>query len=262
MLEAVANLLTQARSVLFITGSGMSAESDLPHYRGIPGLHRRNRDEGKLFEAALALETLQRKPMTTWKLLLDMDARVRAAKPNAGHEALVLFERYLERCTIMTINVDRLHQRAGSKNVIEMHGALHDLLCMSCEISTRHERFDRIDVPPLCAACGSVLRPDMPLFGEALPADPFTRLQAELDEGFDMVIAIGVAMMFPYLARPLLVAKSEGVPTVEIGTTNTDVSEVVDFRFKGSPTRILDAIADLYKQFRAANRSEDHRARK
>jgi NAD-dependent deacetylase len=247
MLDAVANLLTQARSALFITGSGLSADSDLPHYRGIPGLLRKTKEDGKLFEASLAIETLQHKPMTTWKLLLDMDARVRAAKPNAGHTALVSFERSLERCTIMTSNVDRLHQRAGSKNVIEMHGALHDLLCARCEISTRHERFDRMDVPPLCAACGTVLRPDMPLFGEQLPADPFTRLQVELDAGFDLVCTVGVTTMFPYLARPLLVAKSEGVPTVEIGPQTTDVSDVVDFRFKGSPMRVLDLIQDAYQ---------------
>jgi NAD-dependent deacetylase len=248
MLDAVASLLRQARSALFITGSGLSAESALPHYRGIPGLLRRTKDEGKLFEAALAIETLQAKPMTTWKLLLDMDARVRAAQPNIGHAALVEIERGLERCTVMTTNVDRLHQRAGSKSVIEMHGALHDLLCSRCEISTRHDRFDRIDVPPACATCGTVLRPDMPLFGEALPADPFTRLQLELDAGFDIVIAIGVTTMFPYLARPILVAKSEGIPTVEIGSPTTDISEIVDFRFKASPMRVLDLVADSYRQ--------------
>jgi len=254
MLDAVANLLTQARSALFITGSGLSADSDLPHYRGIPGLLRRNKDEGKVIEAVLSPDTLARKPMTTWKLLLDMDARVRAAQPNAGHAALVQFERVLERCTIMTVNVDRLHQRAGSKNVIEMHGALHDLLCSRCEISTRHERFDRMDIPPLCAACGTVLRPDMPLFGEQLPADPFTRLQQELDQGFDIIISIGVTAMFPYLARPLLVAKSEGTPTVEVGTQSTDVSELVDFRFKGSPMRVLDLISDAHQILRRSSR--------
>jgi NAD-dependent deacetylase len=248
MLDAVASLLRQARSALFITGAELSAESGLPHYRGIPGLLRRTKDEGKLFEAALSIETLQAKPMTTWKLLLDMDARVRATQPNAGHVALAEIERGLERCTVMTTNVDRLHQRAGSKSVIEMHGALHDLLCARCEISTRHERFDRMDIPPTCAACGTVLRPDMPLFGEALPADPFTRLQLELDAGFDIVIAVGVSTMFPYLARPLLVAKSEGVPTAELGSATTDLSEVVDFRFKGSPMRVLELIADSYQQ--------------
>lgn len=253
MLDAVASLLQQAKSALFITGSGMSADSELPHYRGIPGLERKSRDDGKLFEAVLSVDTLVRKPMTTWKLLLEMDARVRAAKPNLGHAALVQFEHAIERATIMTVNVDRLHQRAGSKSVIEMHGALHDLLCTRCEISTRHERFDRMEIPPLCAACGSVLRPDMPLFGEQLPADPFTRLQAELDEGFDIVFCIGVTTVFPYLARPILVAKSEGIPTVEIGLQNTDLSETVDFRFKGSPLRVLDLIADAHQILRRSS---------
>jgi NAD-dependent deacetylase len=158
----------------------------------------------------------------------------------------------IPRCTIMTVNVDRLHQRAGSKSVIEMHGALHDLLCTRCEISTRHERFDRMDIPPECA-CGTVLRPDMPLFGEQLPADPFTRLQLEMDEGFDLVVAVGVTTMFPYLARPILVAKSEGIPTVVIVTQTTELSEVVDFRFKASPMRVLDLIADAYQILRRSS---------
>ena len=256
MLDAVGVLLTQARSALFITGSGMTSDSGLPHFRGIPGLQRKSSEDGKLIEAALSVHTLRSKPNTTWKFLLDMDVAVRAALPNRGHEVLAAFERELHRATIMTVNVDRLHQRAGSKNVIEMHGALHDLLCTRCEISTRHERYDRIEIPPTCKACGSVLRPDMPLFGEALPADPFTRLQAELDEGFDIVFAIGIGTMFPYLARPLLVAKSEGIPTVEIGTGATDLSEVVDFRFRAAPARVLDLIWDVYSQLGRVSREK------
>jgi NAD-dependent deacetylase len=248
MLDAVAALLTQARSALFITGAGLSADSGLSHYRGLPGLERKTREDGKLFEAMLSSETLQRKPAATWRLLLEMDARVRTAAPNRGHEVLAALERDLARSTVMTVNVDRLHQRAGSRSVIEMHGALHDLLCARCELSTRHERFDRLAIPPRCKTCGTVLRPDMPLFGEALPADPFTRLQAELDAGFDLVAVIGVGTMFPYIARPILVAKSEGLPTIEIGQHTTDVSDVVDFRFTGSPMRVLDLIAGSYTQ--------------
>lgn len=248
LVDAVGVLLTQARSALFITGAGLSADSGLTHYRGLPGLERKTRDEGKLLEAALSTETLQRRPAATWRVLVQMDERVRAAEPNRGHHVLVELERDLRRSTVMTVNVDRLHQRAGSRNVIEMHGALHDLLCARCELSTRHERLDRLELPPRCRSCGTVLRPDMPLFGESLPADPFTRLQAELETGFDLVIAIGVATMFPYLARPLLVAKSEGIPTVEIGARDTDLSDLVDFRFKGSPMRVLHLIYEVYGQ--------------
>ena len=248
LLDAVAMLLTQARSALFITGANMSADSGLPHYRGLPGLLRRKPEDGKLYEYALSIDTLRKKPGTTWKYLLDMEQQVRSVVPNRGHEILVALERDLKRSTTMTVNVDRLHQRAGSRNVIEMHGALFDLLCSSCEISRRVESYDEIDIPPKCSTCGSVLRPDMPLFGEALPADPFTRLQAELETGFDLVFAIGVSSMHAYLARPLLVAKSEGIPTIEINASATDISELVDFKFRGTPMRVLDLIFDAYKQ--------------
>ena len=248
LIDATGVLLTQARSALFITGPALTADSGLVQFRGLPGLQRKKPEDAKLLEAALSIEMLQRKPNTTWKYLLEMDAHVRAAQPNAGHRVLAALEGELKRSTIMTVNVDRLHQRAGSRNVIEMHGSLHDLLCSKCEISSRHERFDQIDIPPLCKTCGSVLRPDMPLFGESLPHDPFTRLQAELDEGFDIVFAIGLVTMFPYLARPLLVAKSEGIPTVEIAPQPTDVSDIVDFRFRGSPKQVLELIWEVYQQ--------------
>ena len=251
LIDAVGSLLVQARSALFITGAGMSAESGLSVYRGISGLVRHHPDDGKKIEAALAAEVFARKPRLTWPYLLEMDEHIRAAQPTRGHAVLVELERDLPRSSIMTVNIDRLHQRAGSRNVIEMHGALNDLLCVRCEISTRTTSFAAFDeIPPTCGACGGVLRPDMPLFGESLPHDPMTRLQLELEQGFDLVMAVGVTTMLPYLARPLMLAKSEGIPTVEIGAAQTDVSDMVDFRFKGAPSRVLDLIADVVKQLR------------
>lgn len=247
-IDAVGTLLTQVSSALFITGPGLSLDSGLSHYRGIPGLTRRTANDARMIESALSIDTLHRKPKLTWRYLLEIDSQVCAAAPSRGHEVLVALERQLERSTIMTVNVDRLHQRAGSRNVIEMHGALHDLLCPRCEISTRHERYAGLPLPPACPVCRTVLRPDMPLFGEPLPADAFTRLQAEIDLGFDMVIAVGVVAMYPYLARPVLLAKQDGIPTVEIGHAATDVSEIVDFGLRGSPARILDQIWQVFDQ--------------
>jgi NAD-dependent deacetylase len=247
-IDAVGALLTQARSALFITGPGLSADSGLVHYRGIPGLSRKQPNDGRMIEAALSLETLARKPKLTWRYLLEMDRQVNAVAPNRGHEVLVALERKLPRMAIMTNNVDRLHQRAGSRSVIEMHGALHDLRCPRCEISTRHDSYAELEMPPACSICGTVRRPDMPLFGESLPADPFTRLQAELDVGFDLVFAIGLSTLFPYLARPLLLAKQDGSPTIEIGTGASELSDVVDFAFKGSPARILGLIWEVFAE--------------
>ncbi len=247
LLDAVGVLLTQARSALFITGPGVSSESGLSHYRGIAGLRRTKPEDAKLFEAALSIDMLRRRPEMTWKYLLRMEEQVRAAAPNRTHEVLVKLEREIKRTTIMTINVDRLHQKAGSRNVIEMHGALFDLLCPTCELSTRHETFDKLDMPPKCKTCGAQLRPDMPLFGEALPRDPFTRLEQELEEGFDIVFAIGAPTMFPYLARPVLLARAAGIPTVEIGPQPSEISDIVDFRFKASTQSVMGAIWDVYK---------------
>lgn len=242
LVDAVGVFLAQARSALFITGPAVSVDSGLAMYRGIPGLAREKPEDGKLFETALSVETLRRKPEMTWKYLLRMEASIRQVLPNRAHAVLVEIANKLERATIMTVNVDRLHQRAGSKDVIEMHGALFDLLCSHCQLSTRHETFDALDIPPKCPTCGDTLRPDMPLFGEPLPFDPFTRLEAELEVGFDMVFAIGLGTMFPYLARPLLLARTAGIPTIEIGAATTELSEVVDSRFKDTPSKVLDTI--------------------
>ncbi len=248
LLDAVGVLLSQARSVLFITGGGLSTDAGVPSYRGLLGLERKRPEDGKVFEAALAIDTLHTKPQLTWKYLSVMANNIRAAKPTRGHEFLAQVERDLVRTAIMTVNIDRMHQRAESRNVIEMHGALFDLRCTRCEITTRHSSFGSLDMPPRCATCTSVVRPDMPLFGEALPEEPFTRLQEQLDQGFDLVIAVGVTTMYSYLARPILLARAEGLPTVEIGELNTEVSDLVDFRFKGNPTTVLGQIWDVYKQ--------------
>ncbi len=248
MVDAVGVLLTQARSALFVTGPGLSGDAGIPSYRGVPGLLRKKPEDGKVFEAALSIDMLNTKPEYTWKYLLDIDTVVRNAKPARGHEVLAKLERSLARMSVMTINVDRLHQRAGSRNVIEMHGALRDLLCTRCELSSRHESFEKLPMPPRCASCKTVLRPDMPLFGEPLPIDPFTRLQAELDQGFDMIFAVGIPTMYSYLARPLLLAKSDGIPTVEIGPYTTELSEVVDFRFRGTSSRVLELIFEVYQR--------------
>ena len=240
LLEEVGERLAGANSVLFVTGAGLSAEAGLHVFRGIAGLPR---EDDRQLAAALSADLFANKPAIAWRYFLAMDAAIRAAQPTGAHRAIAAFERELPRVVTMTINIDRLHQRAGAKSVIEMHGALNDLACARCEISTRCDDLRVLpEVPPCCASCGGPLRPDMPLFGEALPQDPMTRLQLEIEQGFDLVIAAGVDVMAPYLARPLLLARSEGVPTVEIGNVATDVSEVVDLRLRGSPEKVFELL--------------------
>lgn len=256
LIDAVGVLLSQAKSALFVTGSGLTSDAGLPVYRGIPGIRRRKQDDDKVIDAALSADMLASRPEVTWSHLVEIEAAVRAARPSPGHHVLVKLERSLPRMMTVTSSVDRLHQRAGLKNVIEMHGSLHDLLCKRCEMSSRHDSFAKLPIPPRCAVCRTVLRPDMPLFGEPLPVDPFTRLQVELEQGFDMVFAVGVRAMHSYLARPLLVAKSEGIPTIEIGPGTTDLSDIVDFRFRGSTSRVLELIWEVYDRVGRVSREK------
>jgi NAD-dependent deacetylase len=159
---------------------------------------------------------------------------------------LAALEPRLESSVILTQNVDGLHHAAGSRDVIEIHGRLYRLRCTRCDHAAVVRDFTGLAVPPACPTCGSLVRPDVVLFGEALPAEPFTRLQAALDRGFDVVFSIGTTALFPYIARPVLIAKSEGIPTVEINPGRTDLSDVVDLRLQAGAARALGALWASY----------------
>ncbi|HEY4055533.1 MAG TPA: Sir2 family NAD-dependent protein deacetylase [Kofleriaceae bacterium] len=244
-LDAVGAMLAQARSALVISGTGLSVEAGMPVYRNLLGLEKNEPNDAKLIETALSAETFQRNPEMTWKYLMRMEAGQRAVAPSRAHEVIAALSQRIPRTVVLTTATDRLHQRAGSRNVIEMHGALYDLRCPRCELVTRHETFDTLNIPPPCPQCGGVMRPTLAFYGEALSEEPFARLQEELDQGFDIVIAIGIVQMYPYLARPIILARAENSPTVEIGELNSDVSEFVDFRFKGASVETVERIWEV-----------------
>jgi NAD-dependent protein deacetylase/lipoamidase len=248
MAEAIAAVLAKARRALFITGAGLSADSGLPTYRGIGGLYdQADPDEGLPIETLLSGEMMRRKPEVTWKYVHQIELACRGAEPNRGHQILAELEHKLERVVIFTQNVDGFHRAAGSQHVIEIHGNLHDLRCTKCAWRTHVDDFSRLALPPRCPTCKAIVRPDVVLFGEALPAGPFNRFEEELARGFDVVFSIGTSALFPYIARPVLVAKSEGIPTIEINPGKTDLSDVVDYRIKATALTALKAIWAAYR---------------
>jgi NAD-dependent deacetylase len=245
--EAVAELLARSKSALFITGAGMSADSGVPTYRGVGGLYNnKHPEDGVKIEVALSGEMLNRRPQVTWRHILEIEEACRGARPNKGHQVIAALEHRMQRVVVLTQNVDGLHRAAGSSNVIDIHGRIHHLRCVRCEFAVEVRDFAGLEIPPACPTCHSLVRPDVVLFGEALPPEPFTRLQAALDEGFDAVFTIGTTALFPYIARPVLVARSEGIPTIEINPARTDLSDVVDIRLKAGAARTLAAIWASY----------------
>lgn len=249
-LDAAAALLARARRILFITGAGISADSGLPTYRGIGGLyHERLTGEGLSIEQALSGRMLATRPGITWKYLAEIEANCRGAQPNAAHDIIAAIEREKPDTWVLTQNVDSLHRFAGSRNLIEIHGSLHRLRCTECPHSRSIPDFAGMQMPPLCPACGGILRPNVVLFGEELPARGIERLEGIIEGGLDLVVSIGTTSVFPYIAGPVVWAYRSGVPSMEINPGETDVSHIVTHHLR---MRAAEAMQALWQRMHPA----------
>lgn len=229
-LDAVAGQMRQARRALFITGAGISADSGLPTYRGVGGLYDREvTAEGLRIEEALSGEVFVQHPEITWKYLIQIEENCRGAEPNAAHRAIACLEEHLDRVMVFTQNVDGLHRAAGSREIIEIHGNLQELVCTICTHQEVAGDMSGREIPPLCPDCGAVLRPKVVLFGEVLPERELDRFIDAFQQGFDIVFTIGTSSVFPYIVQPVVLAAASGIPTVEINPARTQLSDIVDY---------------------------------
>ena len=227
LLDDVAALLRRAPRTLFITGAGISADSGLPTYRGIGGLYdARLTEEGIPIEVALSGPMFEARPEITWKYLHQIEQRLREARPNLAHRVIAEAERRLPLALTLTQNIDGLHARAGAANIIEIHGNLHRLRCTDCRFRRTVDTFVGLGDLPACPRCAGLLRPDVVLFEEALPADAIDRLEAVLEDGVGLVFSIGTSSRFPYIAAPVAWAHDAGVPVVEINPEDTPITRL------------------------------------
>ena len=243
VLDRVSHAFERARSVLFITGAGISADSGLPTYRGIGGLYEgATTEDGLAIEEALSGDMLRERPELCWKYISQIERACRGATWNRAHEVLAMMEARYERTWVLTQNVDAFHRRAGSENVIEIHGDVHELTCTRCPFRERVEDYAGLSIPPRCPDCGAIVRPAVVLFGEMLPAAALAALERELGRGFDLVVSIGTTSVFPYIAAPVVLARRAGRDTVEINPGMTEVSHVVAHCMRNRAAVALDAI--------------------
>ena len=243
LFDAVALRLAKARRVLFITGAGISADSGLPTYRGVGGLYNDElTEEGLRIEEALSAEVLAQRPDITWRYLAHIADNCRGALPNDAHRAIARLEERLDKVLVFTQNIDGLHCQAGSSDVIEIHGNLQHLLCTCCDYRGPTGDLRGRALPPVCPECGGVLRPEVVLFGEALPEEAMERLIDAIEEGFDMVFTIGTSSVFPYIVEPVLWAAESAIPTVEINPQVTTLSRVVDYHLPCGAAAAMQAL--------------------
>ena len=232
--------LGAARRVLAITGAGISADSGLPTYRGIGGLYEADlTEDGLPIEEALSGAMMRKRPALCWKYIHQIESSCRGAGPNAAHAALASLQQRFESFTVLTHNIDGFHRAAGSRDLIEIHGRIHELWCVECGAEREVADYAGLDIPPACARCGGLERPRVVLFGEMLPEPALLRLQAVMDEGVDAVLSIGTTSVFPYIAAPVLMARRRGIPSIEINPGQTEVSDLVGLRLRERAAVVL-----------------------
>lgn len=204
--------ISRYQHIVVLTGAGVSAASGLPTYRGAGGLWERDG-----LASLATVEAWNSTPNEVWKLFGGLRSQVRAVHPNGAHTSLAQMEdRASGNFTLITQNVDGLHQRAGSKNVIELHGNIHQTRCSNseCKQSTFTDEAEYSEAPP-CSLCSAKLRPDIVLFGEALPvlAD---HLATRALRDCDLFIAVGTSGTVSPASRFVRSAEYAGAHTVLI----------------------------------------------
>ena len=234
--NALVSVLRGARSVAVLTGSGISAESGVPTFRDAQtGLWARYEPQ----ELATP-EAFERDPRLVWEWYEWRRDLVGQAEPNAGHLALAELERRVPTFSLATQNVDGLHRRAGSENVLELHGNIVRSKC-SVEGLEAEPRAGDESMPPSCPNCGAFLRPDVVWFGEALPEDAFAEA-SEAARSCDVFLSVGTSsLVYPAASLPPVAARS-GAMLVEVNPDDTPLTPRVDYALRGRAGEVLPAL--------------------
>lgn len=231
------NAIRTANKVAILTGAGVSAESGVPTFREAQtGLWAEYRPE----ELATS-QAFYNNPQRVWDWYQWRRDLIGKVEPNPGHYALAKMEQSLEAgqasFTLITQNVDGLHEQAGSQNVIELHGNIQRTKCYDCEAIV--SAWDPADKPvPHCPNCNGLLRPDVVWFGEPLPLDAINQAY-EISQSCDLFFSIGTsALIQPAASLPLLASEAKAI-LVEINPNETPVSVHADFVLRGPSGEIL-----------------------
>jgi len=238
--------LAAAERVVALTGAGVSAESGVPTFREAQtGLWAQYRAE----ELATP-EAFQRQPKLVWDWYEWRRTLVAKAAPNPGHFALSELEQLVPEFSLLTQNVDGLHQRAGSQRVIELHGSIFDTLCFD-EGTQVLTWSDDGSVPPRCPRCAGWLRPGVVWFGEPLPEAALASASRAAAE-CQLLLSIGTSSLVHPAARLPYDAKAAGALIVEINPTETALSKHADYVLRGPAGEMLPQLLRLLRKAKAA----------
>lgn len=224
--------LRAARRVAVLTGAGISAESGIPTFRGQGGLWRQYRPEDLATPEAFDAD-----PKLVWEWYNWRRSLIAKAQPNPGHRALAQLEERVPEFCLITQNVDGLHERAGSRMVVRLHGDIWTLRCTHCGLSCKNEDPELGELPPRCA-CGGLQRPGVVWFGENLPAECWQRAE-KASRAAEVFLVVGTSAVVMPAAGLAAVAKNAGARVIEVNADDTPLSGWVDASLRGPAGKIL-----------------------
>ena len=241
-IDRAAKALADATSVVVFTGAGVSAESGVPTFRDSDGLWA-----GHAIEAVATPGGYARDPALVWGFYNARRANVAAVEPNPAHDAIAELERLTSNVTVVTQNVDGLHQRSGSTTVLELHGRLSTTRCIGCGAVEERGLVD-LGTAPQCPQCGSKLRPNVVWFGEELPQEIWRGAKAAV-AGCDVLLVVGTsAVVYPAAGLIQLAKSRESATIIECNLTPTGSSHHADIGLYG-PAGVL--LPQVLKQLRS-----------
>ncbi len=236
-LGRVKELLARARNIMAITGAGISAESGIPTFRTADGLW--NKVNPLDFATP---EAFRADPERVWRWYDERRQAIARAQPNPAHRALAALEQAGRRVLVVTQNVDDLHERAGSREVVHVHGSVWRLRCERDGTVEDNREVPLGAIPPLCP-CGNPLRPDVVWFGENLPRPPVDAVHRYLlAGGIDACLVIGTEASFHYIVQWVFESREAGALAVEINPGDGGLGSLVDIRLQGKAGEVLPAL--------------------
>ena len=232
-IDSLIALLQKTDRIAALTGAGISAESGIPTFRGEEGLWKQYRAEELATPEAFAGD-----PELVWKWYDWRRGIIAEKEPNAGHKVLSRWEDVFSHFDLITQNIDGLHQKAGSKNILELHGNIWKFRCTQENTIIDNFEAPLEKIPPMCPHCGELLRPHVVWFGESLPSSILQKA-FQASSNCQVMFVIGTsAVVQPAASLPLTAAQT-GAKIVEINPDPTPLTSYADVSFRGKAGEIL-----------------------
>ena len=256
LIQRAARNIIGSTYTIALTGAGMSTESGIPDFRGPKGIW--TTDKGAEAKAYERYDLFLRDPKSYWQEMSgfkdthgEFYSRVRGAAPNPGHHALAELGRLGFVKSVLTQNIDGLHEKAGSENVVDYHGSVQKLRCASCGARFKFGDVSLEQLPPYCK-CGGIIKYDVVHFKEAIPTDVMDRAEKEALECDLMLICGTSAVVYPFASLPRVAkmySKPKATIVIELNAEPTPLTAegISDYLIQGNTGEILPAIVDEVK---------------